>query len=452
MHESKEPIRQQAGRQILAGASGQYNIDPSTPLTYGRLSVLFSGVAATGEAVCVKLFRDKLESSEGEVDFERELQAILTLRHAHILSLIDFGTARELDNRPFLVMPLCSRGNLRSLLQTRSFLPPDEALRYLRDISEALDYSHSCGIIHGDIKPENILLGAEGRAVLADFGAAKYKLVSAQQSSTVGGWSGSFTELYAAPEQFVQGKQSVRSDVYSFAMVAYELLTGRLPVDTNVRPYERMRAKEEGRLTHALDANPLLLPSVADALMRALSTVSKQRQSSAGELVSTMLYGLRRTSSSSFDVPLVGGSIVFVVHGRDEATKERVARVLSKLGTTPLILHERPSVGQTLIEKLEGHSDVSAAVVLLTADDVGGMAGTTHQPRARQNVILELGYFLAKLGRRRTIALYESSVELPSDLGGVVYVPLDTAGSWRLELARELRAAGVPVRIESLIE
>ncbi len=137
---------------------------------------------------------------------------------------------------------------------------------------------------------------------------------------------------------------------------------------------------------------------------------------------------------------------VFLVHGHDEAVKFAVARFLEKLGLEPVILHEQPNKGQTVIEKFEANSDVRFAVVLLTPDDEGrATTGKDLKPRARQNVILELGYFIGKLRRARVCALYKEGVELPSDIHGVIYVPYDGAGGWRFELAKELKAAGIDV-------
>jgi predicted nucleotide-binding protein len=138
--------------------------------------------------------------------------------------------------------------------------------------------------------------------------------------------------------------------------------------------------------------------------------------------------------------------LVFLVHGHDKAVTETVARFLEKLDLHPIILHEQPSMGRTVIEKFEAHADVGFAVVLLTPDDMGGLAaGGELRPRARQNVILELGYFIGRLSRARVCALYVEGVEIPSDIHGVVYVPYDAAGGWRLKLANEIRAAGLAV-------
>ena len=138
---------------------------------------------------------------------------------------------------------------------------------------------------------------------------------------------------------------------------------------------------------------------------------------------------------------------VFVVHGHKPGPKEAVARCLDTLGLEPIILHEKPNAGRTIIEKFSDYSDVHFAVVLLTADDEGKACGASEGPRsrARQNVVLELGYFLGKLGRSRVCALYESGVEIPSDYQGVLFVPLDVQDKWKFDLVRELKAAGFDV-------
>lgn len=144
---------------------------------------------------------------------------------------------------------------------------------------------------------------------------------------------------------------------------------------------------------------------------------------------------------------------MFIVHGSDDGKKEAVARLLSTLELAPIVLHEQANLGRTLIEKFEEHADVSYAVVLLTADDVGGHRGGTEpqRPRGRQNVVFELGYFVGWLGRKRVCTLYEAGVEMPSDFNGIVYIELDRAGAWRTLLARELKAAGFEIDMNKAI-
>jgi predicted nucleotide-binding protein len=151
---------------------------------------------------------------------------------------------------------------------------------------------------------------------------------------------------------------------------------------------------------------------------------------------------------------IVDSRKVFVVHGHDEETKSKVARFLDKLGLKPIILHEQPNSGRTIIEKFETYSDdISFAVVLLTPDDVGGVASTSNElkSRARQNVVLELGYFIGRLGRSRVCALYKGNVELPSDYQGVLYIELDAPGAWQAKLAQEFVQAKLPIDLNGLL-
>jgi hypothetical protein len=151
------------------------------------------------------------------------------------------------------------------------------------------------------------------------------------------------------------------------------------------------------------------------------------------------------------EIPLrstvTGSRRVFIVHGRDDSAKETVARFLEKLDLQPIILHEQPNKGRTIIEKFETNADVDFAVILLTPDDAGYPADQPQQarPRARQNVILELGYFVGRIGRERVCALHKGGIEIPSDFEGVVYVSMDDPQGWRLSLAREIKAAGIEV-------
>jgi predicted nucleotide-binding protein len=139
---------------------------------------------------------------------------------------------------------------------------------------------------------------------------------------------------------------------------------------------------------------------------------------------------------------------VFVVHGHDDAAKASVARFIERFGLEAVILHEQPNKGQTIIEKFEANAaGVGFAIVLLTPDDIGAPkdAPETPQPRARQNVILELGYFCGALSRERVCVLYRDGVEIPNDYLGVVYTPLDNSDGWHLKLAKEMKSAGLDI-------
>ena len=149
----------------------------------------------------------------------------------------------------------------------------------------------------------------------------------------------------------------------------------------------------------------------------------------------------------------VDNQSVFLVHGHDEAAKHTTARFLEQLHLRAVILSERPDEGRTVIEKFERNSDVGFAVVLMTPDDMGYQRGMEDQPRprARQNVILELGYFVGRLTRARVAVLYKGSVELPSDYHGVIYIQMDEGDGWKLRLAKELKHANMDVDLNDAV-
>lgn len=151
------------------------------------------------------------------------------------------------------------------------------------------------------------------------------------------------------------------------------------------------------------------------------------------------------------ELPDVPSRKIFLVHGQDTGAREAVARFLEQTGFEPIVLHEQPNQGRTIIEKFEEHSAVGFAVVLLTPDDMGGIAGGAMQPRARQNVILELGYFIGRLGRDKVCALKSGDIELPSDIFGVVWTAFDAGGGWKLGLAKELQAAGFEIDFRKVL-
>jgi predicted nucleotide-binding protein len=134
---------------------------------------------------------------------------------------------------------------------------------------------------------------------------------------------------------------------------------------------------------------------------------------------------------------------IFIVHGHDSEAKKDVARVIERAGLNAVVLHEQTNGGRTIIEKFEKHGGSAGfAVVLLTPDDVGGTDHSNLRPRARQNVIGEMYWFAAKLGRSCVCALKKGDIEIPSDFAGVIYTEMDDRGAWKSDLLRELQSAG----------
>lgn len=139
---------------------------------------------------------------------------------------------------------------------------------------------------------------------------------------------------------------------------------------------------------------------------------------------------------------------VFIVHGHDGELQQSVARVLEKQDIKPIILSEQVNNGNSIIEKIESYCDVNAAVVLFTKDDMGkSKSAETYNYRARQNVVFEAGYFIAKLGRSRVIIIKEEELEIPSDLSGVVYT---AKNNWQFEVLRGLKSMGMDIDLNKV--
>ena len=143
---------------------------------------------------------------------------------------------------------------------------------------------------------------------------------------------------------------------------------------------------------------------------------------------------------------------VFIVHGHDEGTKERTARFIEKLGLQAVILQERASKGKTIIEKIEEYSNVGFAIVLYTPDDLGNVKSKAEDGslngRARQNVVFEHGYLMAKVGRNRVMSLVSGDIELPSDISGIVYISDE---DWQISIAKEMKAAGYAINPNAIL-
>jgi len=143
----------------------------------------------------------------------------------------------------------------------------------------------------------------------------------------------------------------------------------------------------------------------------------------------------------------VMNSEIFIVHGHDEALKIEVARTIELAGLDVTILHEKPNEGLTIIQKLEKYAATAGyAVILMTPDDKGkSKKETKYKDRARQNVVLEWGYFVGKLGADRVCAIHTENIELPSDISGILYITYDNNGGWKIQLMKELEKAGYSI-------
>jgi serine/threonine-protein kinase len=178
--------------------------------------------------VAIKILRSEIVVGAGAQRFLLEIQILARLQHPHILALLDSGTTDEASPRPFYVMPYVEGETLRERLTREGPFPIADALRLVREAGEALHYAHGQGLIHRDVKPENILL-SQGHALVADFGIARAAGVAAGERLTQIG-IGMGTPAYMSPEQVEESREvDGRADQYSLACVLYELLAGQPP-------------------------------------------------------------------------------------------------------------------------------------------------------------------------------------------------------------------------------
>ena len=179
----------------------------------------------------------------------------------------------------------------------------------------------------------------------------------------------------------------------------------------------------------------------AGATLGAFLEVMKEEIEDEGEAETTAAVGEYFAGTGGF-------TKVFIVHGHDSALKHEMARLIEKQNIEAIILSEQENRGATVIEKIEEHSNVDAAICLFTSDDLGKEKNDSDlNYRARQNVVFETGYFMAKLKRENVILIAERGVELPSDLQGVMYTHTD---EWKFKVLRELRAIGYNIDLNKL--
>jgi tRNA A-37 threonylcarbamoyl transferase component Bud32 len=269
-----EPLqRALAGRYDLERLIGQG----------GMATVYLARDVKHGRRVAVKVLRSDLAATIGVERFLREIQIAARLQHPHILLLIDSG---EAEGFLYYVMPFVDGESLRSRIDRRGTLAPEEVLALARQVADALDYAHRHGVVHRDIKPENILL-SDGHAIVADFGVAKALSDAADRSITRTGYPVG-TVGYMSPEQaggFADLNE--RSDVFSLSCVIYEMLIGRVPglwpSDEAIRLRRFIDAPSEHRTR--LDRLP---GSVEQVLVRGLGLRAEQRFESPRALVEAL--------------------------------------------------------------------------------------------------------------------------------------------------------------------
>jgi serine/threonine protein kinase len=260
-----------------AVAGGRYRLE--RPLGHGGMATVYLGRDSDlDRPVAVKLLADNVAGDEAfRKRFVREARLAARLSHQNVVSVYDAG--EEADGRPYIVMEYVEGETLADVLRERGRLAADEAVGLALQGCRGLAHAHAAGLVHRDVKPQNLLLRTDGTLKIADFGIARAAESTAlTQIGTVLG-----TAAYLSPEQALGEEVTSAGDVYSLGAVLYELLTGRPPYEFD--SLADLAAKQTaGAITPVSELAPGVPRRVEDAVMRSLARKPKYRPSSAAEL------------------------------------------------------------------------------------------------------------------------------------------------------------------------
>ncbi len=252
--------------------------------------------------VAVKVLRPDLAAALGAERFVQEIETTANLQHPNILPLYDSG---EADSFLYYVMPYIEGESLRDRLAREKRLPIDDALQITREVAAALNHANSLGVVHRDVKPENIMLSG-GLAVLADFGIARAVGVAGGERLTETGMAVG-TPVYMSPEQCAGDREvDGRSDVYSLACVLYEMLGGDPPF-TGSTPQSVLARKLSERAPSLVVVRDTVSTSLEAAILKALERDAADRFATAESFVNAATMAVREGATAE-PIPVSGSS------------------------------------------------------------------------------------------------------------------------------------------------
>jgi eukaryotic-like serine/threonine-protein kinase len=263
-----------------------------------------------GRLVAIKLFPKELATGEARQRFIQEARVVGQLSHSSIITLHDMGI-EEATQTPYLVMEYLEGQPLDRILD-RGCIPFPKACAWGGDVASALGVAHRKGVIHGDVKPANMLITNEGRVKLMDFGMARLASLDAKATPLAG------TPAYWCPEQIVGKPQDARSDLFSLGIVLYEMVTGHRPFDADSLQGICSRVLSSSPLPPS-HANRSLPPAFDDLVARCLAKDPAARCANADTLAQE-LYPLARQATIRTPLPHSSGD----GHG----LRDRAARLL----------------------------------------------------------------------------------------------------------------------------
>jgi serine/threonine protein kinase len=274
------------------------NYDVVDKIAEGGMGAIYRAKhRTTGQLVAIKVMPSHMASNPVLLKrFEQEFRAASRLDHPNIVRALDYG---EVSGSPYLVMELVEGESLGQKLEREGRMPEADAIRILAQVAQGLHRAHKLGLIHRDVKPDNILVRNDGVAKLADLGLVKETDTDLNLTRTGRGLG---TPHFMAPEQFRNAKGAdIRCDIYSLGATLYMMVTGELPFRSN-GPLDAWMKKIQNDLVPPKQIVPDLSERVNWAILRAMSADANQRPRSCRELIEDL------TGHSTRRVATVSGS------------------------------------------------------------------------------------------------------------------------------------------------
>lgn len=264
--------------------SGRYVVEAVVGM--GGMAVVYRAYdKIKKQTVAVKVLRPEYESDEEFVRrFSREAEAASKVSHENIVNMLDVGIDGE---KRYIVMEYVDGQTLKEMIRQKGRIEPDVALRMTIRILAAVDHAHRNGIVHRDIKPQNILVDKQGRVKVADFGIARLKASQTTRIDTEGGASALGSVHYFSPEQARGEVADEKSDLYSVGVVMYEMLTGQVPFDGETSVSVALKHVSEEPKSMRIYQNGIS-KALDEVVMRALCKDKTRRYQSAAEMAADL--------------------------------------------------------------------------------------------------------------------------------------------------------------------
>lgn len=269
------------------------------PLGEGGMAAVYKGYQpGIDRYVALKVLPRQLARDPQFIKrFEQEAKVLAKLQHPHILPIHDYG---QVDAYTYIVMPFIESGDLTDILQARR-LALSEIGRIIGQVGDALDYAHTQGVIHRDVKPSNILVDQRVNCLLTDFGIAKMVEGTSNNLTATGGIIG--TPTYMSPEQGAGKPLDGRSDIYALGVILYQMITGRVPFRAET-PMAVMIKHMNDPLLPPREFNETLPEAIERVILKSLAKQPEDRYATAGEMVKALQTAVTANPIETPVVPL----------------------------------------------------------------------------------------------------------------------------------------------------